>query len=545
MASTLTLPGLFATLSPSRSSSDAKAITIPGPDARHLSYPELATYVQQFAKQLQSVGVKGGDVVSMSLGNGLDFVGGFFATGAIRAVSAPLNPAYSQSEISFYLKDTQSSVLLIASSPSGAKPATIKAGKECGVKVVTVSPEGKTGVRLEVVYEPKAGKGKGLGMVANKNQGDGSGKVLEGDVALVLHTSGTTGRPKAVPLTHLNLLTTMRNICNTYEFTPQDRGLLVMPLFHVHGLVCGLLAPLLAGSSVVIPPKFSAHTFWRDFTTEHCNWYTAVPTIHSILLSTPLPSPIPKIRFIRSCSSSLSPTVFHKLEETFHAPVLEAYAMSEAAHAMCGSPLPKNGPRFPGSVGKPQGVELTIRSVSDGSELKQGERGEVCIRGKNVMLGYVNNEKANKEGYWDGGERGRWFRTGDEGYLTEQGYLVLTGRLKELINRGGEKISPIELDSALLALDGVAEAVAFGVEDAKYGEKVWAAVVPKSGAKLDELKLKRALEEKVAKFKIPERIIFTSAIPKTATGKIQRRHVRDKFVQDEAQKAKDKRQAKL
>jgi acyl-CoA synthetase (AMP-forming)/AMP-acid ligase II len=200
--------------------------------------------------------------------------------------------------------------------------------------------------------------------------------------------------------------------------------------------LCGLLAPLLAGSSVVIPPKFSAHTFWRDFTTEKCNWYTAVPTIHSILLVTPHSNPLPHIRFIRSCSSSLSPTVFHNLEKTFNAPVLEAYAMSEAAHAMCGSPLPKNGPRYPGSVGKPQGVELTIRSAEDGKELAQGQRGEVCIRGKNVMLGYVNNEKANKEGFWDGGARGRWFRTGDEGYLTEEGYLVLTGRLKE--------VSPLE-----------------------------------------------------------------------------------------------------
>ena len=200
----------------------------------------------------------------------------------------------------------------------------------------------------------------------------------------------------------------------------------------VHGLVCGLLAPLLAGASVVIPPKFSAHSFWDTYTSTHCTWYTAVPTIHSILLSTPLPSPIPYIRFIRSCSSSLSPTVFARLEETFKAPVLEAYAMSEAAHAMCGSPLPHNGPRYPGSVGKPQGVELTIRAPEDGRELARGARGEVCIRGRNVMLGYVNNEKANREGFWPGGDRGRWFRTGDEGYLTSEGYLILTGRLKEV-----------------------------------------------------------------------------------------------------------------
>ncbi|GHJ89791.1 hypothetical protein NliqN6_6193 [Naganishia liquefaciens] len=552
----LTLPALFTALSPSHADPNATAVIIPGPNAQSISYPSLATHVAAFARQLAHIGVRGGDVVSMSLINSLEFTAGFFATTSLRGVSAPLNPAYSQAEVEFYLQDTQSAVLLVAADTTLDAPA-VKAGRACGVMVVKVvnrrNGASVEDVKLEVMVERtqrSGGKQQGQGMVANANQADGSNQVLEQDVALVLHTSGTTGRPKAVPLTHLNLLTTMRNICNTYEFTPADRGLLVMPLFHVHGLVCGLLAPLLAGSSVVIPPKFSAHTFWRDYTTHHCTWYTAVPTIHSILLATPLPSPIPNIRFIRSCSSSLSPTVFHRLEETFHAPVLEAYAMSEAAHAMCGSPLPHNGPRYPGSVGKPQGVELTIRAPEDGRAVTApGERGEVCIRGKNVMLGYVNNEKANKEGYWPGengrGAEARWFRTGDEGYLTQEGYLVLTGRLKELINRGGEKISPIELDSALLALDGVAEAVAFGVEDAKYGEKVWAAVVPKSGAKVDEESLKRALAGKVAKFKIPERIIFTPAIPKTATGKIQRRHVRDKFVKDEADKAKKARQAKL
>lgn len=553
---------LLDSLSPS-SKSGHRAVTIPATPntpALHLDYKQLFDFVSVFAEQLQSIGVSGGQVVSLSLTNSLEFVGAFLSTGWVRAVSAPLNPAYTREEVEFYLDDTKSSVLLVKADEAGEDRPTLQAAKKCGVKVVSVKllpgKDGAVNVKLEVIHNPTSkSKASGAG-IANQDQSAG-GRVKQEDVALVLHTSGTTGRPKGVPLTHLNILTTMANIVRTYEMVPEDKGLLVMPLFHVHGLVAGLLAPLLAGASLIIPPKFSAGSFWKDFTAEKANWYTAVPTIHSILLSSPIPSPLPKIRFIRSCSSSLSPTVFHKLEDTFKAPVLEAYAMSEAAHQMCSSPLPKNGPRYPGSVGIPQGIQLTIRNADSGSEIKvKGEkgRGEVCLRGKNVMLGYVNNEKANKEGYWDAedakGDKGkRWFRTGDEGYLTEEGYLVLTGRLKELINRGGEKISPIELDSAILALPQVSEAVAFGVADEKYGEIVWAAVVLKDGKNVNEKEveqtLKKALIGKMARFKVPDRIIVTDAIPKTATGKIQRRHVRDKFVQLEADKAKKQRQSKL
>lgn len=448
----LTLPSVFTSLSPSKQSSHP-CITLPASEGRterlHLSYKQTSTYIDAFASELQRIGVEGGQVVSASLINGIEFVGFFLATGAIRAVSAPLNPAYSTSEIEFYLDDTKSSVLLVAANTPSSHE-TFTAAKKVGVKVVKVHlVRGEPlSVKLEVVYEPPKEKQQAQGRragepgcVANRNQGSG-GQAQEQDVALVLHTSGTTGRPKGVPLTHLNLLTTMANIVKTYEFTPTDNGYLVMPLFHVHGLLAGLLAPLLAGATIVIPPKFSAGSFWKDFTAERCTWYTAVPTIHSILLNSPLPNPLPKIRFIRSCSSSLSPTVFHNLEKTFKAPVLEAYAMTEAAHQMCSSPLPKHGARHPGSVGKPQGVDLSIRDVSTGKAVStKGDkgRGEVCVRGKNVTLGYLNNDKANKEGYWDpeeeqlrGKKEARWFRTGDEGYLTNDGYLVLTGRLKEV-----------------------------------------------------------------------------------------------------------------
>lgn len=348
-----------------------------------------------------------------------------------------------------------------------------------------------------------------------------------------------------VPLSHLNLATSMHNIIGTYELTPADRTLLVMPLFHVHGLVCGLLATLLSGGSAVIPQKFSASHFWNDFTEQKCNWYTAgklttggliaishthtflVPTIHQILLRNP-PAKVPFIRFIRSCSSSLAPATFQAIEEHFKAPVLEAYAMTEAAHQMTSNPLPKYGKHKPGSVGVGQGVEVVILDEQG----KPVEEGEVCIRGANVTRGYLNNPKATAESFTQDG----YFRTGDQGKKDKDGYLILTGRIKELINRGGEKISPLELDAVLLSHPKVAEAVSFAVPDPMYGQEVHAAVVlkDKSNAQAIERELQSYCQTKVAKFKVPKRIYVTDVMPKTATGKIQRRVVSQTFFKEPA-----------
>lgn len=296
---------------------------------------------------------------------------------------------------------------------------------------------------------------------------------------------------KAVPLTHLNLATTMKNVIDTYRLTAVDRAYLVMPLFHVHGLLSSFLAPLLSGGSVVVPTKFSAGTFWSDFVQYKCTWYSAVPTIHQILLRTPFPSPMPTIRFIRSCSSALAPATHAELERTFRAPVLEAYAMTEAAHQMTSNPLPPLA-RKPGTVGLGQGVAIRILAIDSDDEV---EEGEVAIKGLNVTPGYLNNDKANAESFT---KVDRYFRTGDRGKLDKDGYLVLTGRLKELINRGGEKISPLEVDGALLSLGDVGEAVAFGVPDEMMGEKVWAVVVLKSGASTVEAKLIQEIKTKIS-----------------------------------------------
>jgi len=303
--------------------------------------------------------------------------------------------------------------------------------------------------------------------------------------------------------------------------------MLVMPLFHVHGLLCGLLAPLFSGGSVIVPPKFSAAGFWQDFMAHEASWYTAVPTIHQILLKNPAPNPLPKIRFIRSCSSPLSPTVFHLLEKTYKAPVLEAYAMTEAAHQMSSNPLPP-GRRKPGSVGLGQGVEVRILDDA-GSELARGQEGEICIRGENVTKGYLNSAAANQTGFHKNG----FFRTGDQGKKDEDGYIAITGRIKELINKGGEKISPIELDNVLTRHPAVSEAVSFAIPDDMHGQNIGVAVVVKSGARLTQDELKAWVAEKLAKFKIPKKIYFTDVMPKTATGKIQRRIVAETMQKQE------------
>jgi acyl-CoA synthetase (AMP-forming)/AMP-acid ligase II len=335
-----------------------------------------------------------------------------------------------------------------------------------------------------------------------------------------------------VPLTHRNLLRTMKNIQGTYELTPKDRTMLVMPLFHVHGLLAGFLAPLASGGSVVVPLKFSASVFWNDFAEHKANWYTAVPTIHQILLKNPIPSPRPEIRFIRSCSSPLSPKTFHELEAALGAPVLEAYAMTEAAHQMTSNPLPP-GQRKPGSVGLGQGVEIKILNDA-GDEVPQGKESEICIRGENVTKGYLNNPAANASSFTKGG----FFRTGDQGFQDAEGYVIITGRIKELINKGGEKISPIELDNVIAQHPAVSEAVSFAIEDEMYGQDVGLAIVVKDGQTLNAGELKSWLTDRVAKFKMPKKIFFTDIMPKTATGKIQRRLVAEAMLKKEQPQAK-------
>ncbi|KAK4965635.1 hypothetical protein LTR66_012109 [Elasticomyces elasticus] len=499
--------------------SDATAIIVPGSPALTISYKQLSADVSSFQQKLAKLGLTPHAAVSIALPNSYPFIVSFLAASWQRAIAAPLNSAYKQSEFEFYIDDLSSAIVLV---PQGqADGPAVKAARKYKSAVAECYWNGK-----EVVLDVKdAGKLAGKGNQPVE-------KAQPEDTALVLHTSGTTGRPKAVPLSHRNLTRTMKNIQQTYQLTPADRTMLVMPLFHVHGLLAGFLAPLLSGGSVIVPGAFSASSFWKNFNEYQANWYTAVPTIHQILLKSPPPNPKPNIRFIRSCSSPLSPKTFHELEKIFDAPVLEAYAMTEAAHQMTSNPLPP-AKRQPGSVGIGQGVEVKILD-QEGKEMPQGSEAEICIRGENVTAGYLNNPEANKSSFTKDG----FFRTGDQGKMDQDGYVFITGRIKELINKGGEKISPIELDNQLAQNPSVSEAVSFAIPDEMYGQDIGVAIVVKDGQKLSADDLRNWLKERVAKFKLPKKVYFTDNMPKTATGKIQRRMVAEAMSKQDQPKAK-------
>ncbi len=309
------------------------------------------------------------------------------------------------------------------------------------------------------------------------------------------------------------------HIGNTLSLREADVCLNIMPLFHIHGLIAATLSSIAAGASVVCTPGFNALKFFHWFQEANPTWYTAVPTMHQAILSRADRNKdiIAKgrLRLIRSSSSSLPPQVMEALEQTFGVPVIEAYGMTEASHQMASNPLPPR-PRFAGCVGMAAGPDVAIMNEA-GDLLAAGSLGEVVIRGRNVTSGYEANPEANAKAFTNG-----WFRTGDQGVMDEQGYLRLTGRLKELINRGGEKISPLEIDTIIMDHPAVAQVVTFGMPHDKLGEDVAAAVVLREGTSCDERELRAFVSARVADFKVPRKILFLSEIPKGATGKLQR-----------------------
>ena len=451
------------------------------------------------AGALHGAGIGRGDRVAIALPNGSATIVSFLAA-SIAGTAAPLNPAYRYEEFLFYLEDTNARVLIAP--PDGAEEAR-RAAKDRGVPVLVADTAADGAVRLA-----------GLSGHADRPAAD--------DIALVLHTSGSTGRPKRVPLRHRNLAVSIQNIARTYALSARDVSLCLMPLFHVHGLMASTMATLYTGGTVVAPAKFNPLAFARLLRDHQVTWYSAVPTLHQLALARrSAQDSFPSLRFVRSCSASLAPELMQKMEDAFGVPVLEAYGMTEASHQMASNPLPPAA-RKPGSVGQGTGVGITIRDET-GKELPSGQTGEVCIHGPNVIREYENNPEATAKSFF-----GEWFRTGDQGILDADGYLVLTGRIKELINRGGEKIAPREIDEVLLAHPAVAEAVCFGVPHPTWGEEVAAAAVLKGEA--TEADLVAHCRARLAEFKCPKKIHIVQAIPRTATGKIQRLNVAAAFA---------------
>jgi acyl-CoA synthetase (AMP-forming)/AMP-acid ligase II len=470
-------------------------------DVPPLDSNALCSHVRRTAVALRKRSIERDDVVAVVMPNGPQMATAFLGVSAA-AICAPLNPAYTADEFAFYLSDLPAKALLIASTLDS--PARTVANMR-GIPV------------LEATWNANDAAGLFSLDGSSDDSDDDSDAASDGDIALVLHTSGTTSRPKMVPLTHANLCASARNIARALDLTRDDRCLNVMPLFHIHGLVGALLSSLAAGGSVVCTPGFTGVRFFDWLERFEPTWYTAVPTMHRSVVSraSGYKSATNSLRFIRSSSAALPRATRQELEQIFQAPVIEAYGMTEAAHQIASNPLPPRL-RKDGTVGIPAGPEVVVLDT-DNQRSPAGVRGEIAIRGSNVTRGYVRNADANTAAFTDG-----WLRTGDEGVLDEDGYLTLLGRLKEVINRGGEKISPLEVDDALMAHPAVEQAITFPAPHASLGEEVAAAAVLRPNMSVSEGQLREFVGMRLAHFKVPKRVIFVDSIPLGPTGKPQR-----------------------
>ena len=481
------------------------AVAISATDRPDLTYKDLRDQIDRTVEALNDFGIGRNDRVAIVLPNGSEMAVAYLSV-AMAATTAPLNPAYRVDEYAFYMEDLSAKALLVE---AGSSSPAVEAAETLNVPILEVTtddqrPAGSFDLtaRTKLSGTPEAG-----------------GLAQADDVALVLHTSGTTSRPKIVPLTHTNVCASAGNIRNTLSLTPDDRCMNVMPLFHIHGLMAAILASLSAGASVYCTDGFNALRFFALLEDANPTWYTAVPTMHQAILTRASRNKEivdnARLRFIRSSSASLPAQVMGELEETFNAPVVEAYAMTESAHQMTCNQLPP-GVRKPGTVGPAAGPEVSIMDEA-GELVSQGTIGEVVIRGPNVTLGYENNPTANAENFTNG-----WFRTGDQGVMDEAGCVTITGRLKEIINRGGEKISPREVDDVLMDHPAVQQVVTFAMPHKSLGEDVAAAIVLREGQDASEREVRDFAAEKLADFKVPRKVLFLEEIPKGPTGKMQR-----------------------
>jgi acyl-CoA synthetase (AMP-forming)/AMP-acid ligase II len=497
---------MVATLAALLADKDGASKALGAPGREWMTFGDLRALAAEVTASLRGFGIGAADRVAIVLPNGPEMAAAF-VTIAQGAVTAPLNPAYQREEYSFYLDDLNAKALVVLEGYEG--PA-----------LAAAEPLGLSILRLHPVAGGPAGQFRLTGTPAK--QPAPAGLPGPDATALILHTSGTTSRPKIVPLLQSNLVASAHNIGTSLALTSADRCLNVMPLFHIHGLIAAVTASLAAGASVWCAPGFDALKFFGWMGEAKPTWYTAVPTMHQAILSRAGRNAdviaAQPMRFLRSSSASLPAQVMLELQATFKAPVIEAYGMTEATHQMACNPLPPRAQK-PGSVGVAAGPLLRIAHEVE-NRLIEGT-GEVVISGPNVTPGYESNPDANAKNFFEV-DGLRWFRTGDQGALDSEGYLSLTGRLKEIINRGGEKISPLEVDGVLLDHPAVQQVVAFAMPHPKLGEEVAAAVVLREGQTATEREIRDFAASRMADFKVPRRVIILEEIPKGATGKLQR-----------------------
>ena len=484
-----TLAGMLAAQPPA-------APALQGLNRRDLSFAGCLSQMELTTASLRRFGVGPADRVAIVLPNGPELALCFLSI-ASAAVAAPLNPKYSETEFRFYLADLGARLLL---TEPDLCPAAEQAAEGLGLPLLALRPSPD---RPAGVFE----------LEGSRLRGESPGDDCE--AALLLHSSGTTARPKLIPLSQANLCTSAANVARSMHLTGSDVCLNVMPLFHIHGLVGALLSSLSAGAATFCSSGFDVFRFSRWRERSHASWTTAVPTMYQTLLSRPVEPEVDGQRFraLRSCSAPLHTPVWERLEQAFGCPVVNTYGMTEAAHQMAANPLPP-GQRRLGTVGQAAGPRIAILG-EEGRLVSAGQLGEIVIQGANVTSGYLSPESARATAFHDG-----WFRTGDQGFLDPDGFLTLTGRLKEIINVGGEKVAPAEIDEVLLGHPAVAQAVAFSVPSAALGETVYAAVVLQAEA--SEAVLRGYARERLARFKVPERFVFVESIPKGPTGKLQR-----------------------
>ncbi len=483
-------------------------IALSAPESPDCTYANLAQQVDYIGRVLRACRIGETDVVAVILPNGPDMASAFLGVAA-HATCAPLNPQFSAADLEFYFADLAVSAIVV---PSGVDTKAREIATRFQIRLLEIDGARRpAGCFLFVGFESVPGED------ARPGEPDG--------VALVLHTSGTTSRPKMVPLTRRNLCASALAIRETLALDRRDASLNVMPLFHIHGLVGVLLSSLAAGASVICTPGFDSAQFMHWLKVHKPTWYSAVPTIHQSVLEAfgEVKGADHGLRFIRSSSSALPPVVMTRLEAFFGVPVLEAYGMTEAAHQMTSNPLPP-GKRKAGSVGVAAGPRVAIMDET-GLQLPTRVVGEIVIQGQSVTAGYVDNPQANLTAFVDG-----WFRTGDQGYLDDEGYLYITGRLKEIINRAGEKISPREVDEVFLEHEAVGQAVTFAMPHPTLGEDVVTAVVLRSGSQINESELRTFAFQRLIPAKVPSQVLIIPSIPTGATGKVQRIGLHEKLA---------------